>query len=294
MSKILVTGASGHLGGLVIHHLLETENVPASEVVAGSRDPSKLKALADKGIETRQVDFDTADTLVPAFTGIDRLLLISTDSLEIAGKRAEQIKTAASAAGKAAVGRIYYTSMPEPETSAVNFAWEHRDSEKAVEATGRPYTIFRNGWYMENLFMSLPQALASGKWFTSAGEGKTAYIAREDIARAIAAGLARPAEGNVVHTLTGAENFTNGEIAALASKATGKPIEVVNLDDAGLEAGLSQAGLPGFMVPFIISIEKATRQGDLSGITGDFEALTGRKQVALADFLAANAAALKG
>ena len=294
MSKILVTGASGHLGSLVIKHLLETENVPASDIVAGSRDTSKLQALADKGIETRKVDFDTPATLEPAFQGIDSLLLISTDSLEIPGKRAEQIKTAASAAAKAEVGRIHYTSMPEPETSAVNFAWEHRDSETAIKETGRPYSIFRNGWYMENLFMSLPQALASGKWYTSAGEGKTAYIAREDIARAIAAGLAKPAEGNAVYTLTGAEGFTNGEIADLAAKATAKPIEVVQLDDASLEAGLSQAGLPGFMVPFILSIEKATRQGDLSGMTTDFETLTGRKQVALSDFIEANASALKG
>ena len=94
MSKILVTGASGHLGSLVIKHLLETENVPASDIVAGSRDTSKLQALADKGIETRKVDFDTPATLEPAFQGIDSLLLISTDSLEIPGKRAEQIKTA--------------------------------------------------------------------------------------------------------------------------------------------------------------------------------------------------------
>ena len=91
MSKILVTGASGHLGSLVIKHLLETENVPASDIVAGSRDTTKLQALADKGIETREVDFDTPATLEPAFQGIDSLLLISTDSLEIPGKRAEQI-----------------------------------------------------------------------------------------------------------------------------------------------------------------------------------------------------------
>jgi NAD(P)H dehydrogenase (quinone) len=294
MSKILVTGASGHLGGLVIRHLLETENVAASDIVAGTRDPQKLGALAAKGIEIRAVDFDKPETLEPAFAGIGKLLLISTDSLEISGKRADQIKTAATAAANASVGRIFYTSMPEPETSVISFAWEHRDSEKAIAETGRPYTFLRDNWYMENLFMGLPQAIASGQWHTSAGDGRTAFIAREDCARAIAAALVKTENDNAVYTLTGAQAYTNAEIADLAGKAVGKPIEIVAVDDAAVEGGLSQAGLPGFLVPFIVSIEKATRQGDLAGVTDDFARLTGREPVRIEDFLAANAGALKG
>ena len=294
MSKILVTGASGNLGGLVIHHLLETEKVAASDIVAGSRNPSKLEALAGKGIETRKVDFEDEDGLAEAFSGIDRLLIISTDALDVPGKRVDHHSAAARAAGKAGVKRIAYTSIPKPETSAVSFAWEHRDSERVISETGAATTFFRDGWYMENLFMSLPQALATGTWHTSAGTGGISYIAREDIARAIAASLAGDQSGNAVYTLTGSRPISTEEAARLASEATGKPIAIDVMTDEDLTAALTQAGLPGFLIELVVSTNKATRNGDLGEVTDHFTQLTGREPVRIEDFIKANAAALQG
>ncbi|TDH35665.1 SDR family NAD(P)-dependent oxidoreductase [Pseudohoeflea suaedae] len=294
MSKILVTGASGHLGGLVIKHLLETEKVSPSDLVAGSRDTAKLRELADKGIKTRPVDFDDEDGLAEAFAGIDRLLIISTDTLDTPGKRVAQHSAAARAAGKAGVGRIAYTSIPKPETSAISFAWEHRDSERAIAKTGAATTFFRNGWYMENLFMSLPQAIATGTWHTSADTGGISYIAREDVARAIAASLAGEQSGNAVYTLTGSRPISTAEAAELASNATGKPVAVDILTDGDFSAALAQAGLPGFLIELVVSADKATRNGDLGDVTEDFARLTGRQPARIEDFFEANAAALAG
>jgi NAD(P)H dehydrogenase (quinone) len=102
-----------------------------------------------------------------------------------------------------------------PEGSKVTFAPDHLKTEEAIKASGLAYTIFRNGWYMENLFMALPPAIASGQWFSSAGTGKIAHIARDDIARAIAAGIAAPVPENVTYTLTGPVAYTTDEIAAM-------------------------------------------------------------------------------
>ncbi|MDP3524253.1 MAG: SDR family oxidoreductase [Hoeflea sp.] len=292
--RILVTGASGHLGARIIHHLLATQGVPAASIVAGSRDPAKLAALAERGVETRRVDFDDAASLATGFAGIDRLLIVSTDALDGAGTRLRQHLAAVEAAKTADVGRLFYTSMPGPDDSMVTFAPDHNKTEEAIKASGLAYTIFRNGWYMENLFMALPSALASGQWYTSSGEGKLAHIARDDIARAIAAGLAKPVSGNVTYTLTGATARTTDEIAALVRDVTGKPLAVVHLSDAQLSEGMAAAGVPAPYIPTFVSFDANTREGKIAMVTDDATKLSGVGLMSLEDFLESSKAALLG
>ncbi|PPJ46217.1 SDR family NAD(P)-dependent oxidoreductase [Rhizobium sp. KAs_5_22] len=292
MSKILVTGAAGHLGRLIIKHLIESQKVAATDIVAGSRDTAKLADLAALGLEPRRVDFDDKASLEVAFSGIDRLLIVSTDELGTPGKRLAQHSAAVEAAKTAGVGRIFYTSMPQPEDSEITFKGDHLGTEQAIKASGLAYTIFRNGWYMENLFMSLPQAIVSGHWYTSAGNGRIAHIAREDIARAIAAGLAKPAEGNVTYTLTGETAYTTEEIAALVRDVTGKPLAVVNLTDAQLSEGMAAAGVPAPFIPTFVSFDANTREGKIAMATADAETLSGAKRMTLKAFLEVNKAAL--
>ncbi len=290
---ILVTGASGHLGRAVIKHLLDSRHVAPSRLVAGTRDPSKLAELAARGVEVRKVDFDAAD-LDKAFAGIGTLLIISTDALDGAGTRLRQHKAAVAAAAKAGVKRLAYTSLPVAETSKVSFAPDHFGTEQAARATGLPTLIFRNSWYAENLFMSLPNALKSGQWFTAAGDGRTAFVARDDIAAAIAGALANPPAGSATWTMTGTEALTNAEIAALASEITGKPLQVVNLTDEQLAGGMKAAGVPEGFIPTLVSFDTATRAGDLATVTGDVEALSGRKPKTVRAFIEENKAALAG
>lgn len=290
--RIIVTGAAGHLGQRIVHHLIETYKVAPANIVAASRNPEKLAALAAKGVETRKADFDDAGTLKSAFAGGGRILIVSTDAVGEPGKRLAQHTAAIDAAAAAGASQILYTSMPQPEPgSPVLFAPDHFGSEEALKATGIPHVIFRNAWYFENLLGSLPQAVSSGQWFTSAGEGRTAYVARDDIARAIAAVLAAPIGENVTYTLTADEAQTNGEIAALVSKITGKEIAVIQLSDAELTAGLEKAGLPAPVAALIASFDANTRSGRIAGITGDTRKLTGLAPAKLEDFLRDNKAA---
>lgn len=292
MSKILVTGASGHLGRLVIKHLIDSQTIQPSDIVAGSRDPAKLADLQALGVEARRVDFDDQASLTAAFAGIDRLLIISTDELGMPGKRLTQHTAAVNAAKAAGVGRLFYTSMPQPDDSLITFSGDHLGTEMAIKASGLAYTLFRNGWYMENLFMSLPQALAGGTWYTSAGTGRIAHIAREDIARAIAAGLAEPAADSVTYTLTGDTAYTTEEIAALVREVTGKPLAVVNLSDEQLSQGMAAAGVPAPFIPTFVSFDANTREGKIAMVSPDAETLSGVKRTSLKAFLEANRAAL--
>lgn len=292
--KLLVTGASGQLGAAVLHHLIDTYRMPASSIVAGSRDIAKLSDLASRGAETRKVDFNDPGTLAQAFAGVDRVLIISTDALDGEGTRLRQHLAAVAAARDAGVGRIFYTSMPNPAESKVTFAPDHLKTEETIKATGLAYTIFRNGWYMENLLMTLPQALAGGQWYSSAGAGRIAHIARDDIARAIAAGVAAPVSESVTYTLTGPVAYTTDEIAAMVSKATGKQLSVVHLTDEQLAQGMVGAGVPAAFIPTFVSFDANTREGRIDIVTEDAAVLSGATPTSLADFLAARKSALLG
>ncbi|WP_027051215.1 SDR family oxidoreductase [Mesorhizobium erdmanii] len=294
-ATLLVTGASGHLGRSVINHLLDTFKVPASRIIATTRTPASLADLAARGVTVREADFDDQASLAKAFAGTDRALIISTNELAIQGKRREQQLAAVAGASKAGVGHLLYTSMPNTEPgSPVLFAPDHYDTEQAIKASGIPYTIFRNGWYGENLFMAMPQVLASGQWYTSAGDGAISYGARDDYAAAIAAGLASDTSESKTYTLTGPKAYKTAEVAAIVTELTGKPIQVIQLSDEALTEGMKGAGLPEGIAKVLVSFDAATRAGDLGMVTDSVETLSGRKSAPLKQFLEANKAALAG
>ncbi|MCW0001963.1 SDR family oxidoreductase [Pararhizobium sp. YC-54] len=291
---LLVTGATGKLGRLVLDELLASGKVAPSDIIATSRDTDKLAGYAAKGVQTRAADFDDAASLDAAFKGADRILIISTDALDQPGKRLRQHLAAVAAAQKAGAKHILYTSMPNPETSVIPFAPDHLGTENAIKATGIAYTILRNGWYMENLFMALPHALSEGKWYSASGAGKLAHIARTDIAKATASALASGSSESATYTLTGEKTHTADEVAVLASKVAGKPLEVIHVTDEQLAGGLKAAGLPDFIIPVVVSFDTNTRKGLIDLVTADAGRLSGQKLTALDDFLAASKAVLLG
>ncbi|MDO9418768.1 NmrA family NAD(P)-binding protein [Pararhizobium sp.] len=290
--KLLITGAAGGLGRLILDSLLAGGKVSPSDLIATSRDPAKLADYAAKGVETRTADFNDTASLDAAFSGADRILIISTDALDDTGTRKRQHLAAIAAAKKASAKHILYTSMPNPENSVIPFAPDHLESENAVKATGIPYTILRNGWYMENLFMTLPSSLAGGQWFTSAGTGNVAHIAKKDIAKAIAAALLDASLESRTYTLTGTTLHTSDQIAELAAKATGKPLEVVHLTDEQLAGGMKAHGVPEFLIPLFVSFDTNTREGLIAMQTDDAGNLSGETLQPLDEFLVENKAAL--
>ncbi|MBJ9678352.1 SDR family oxidoreductase [Burkholderia gladioli] len=281
---IFVTGASGHLGRLVLQHLLARGVTPA-RLIAGTRSPEKLADLAAAGIAVRKADFEDRQGLTEAFDGVGTVLVISTDALEETGARLKQHRNAVASAAAAGVGRLAYTSQFNPASSLLSFANDHLETERAIQASGLPHVIFRNGWYHENLLMSLPAALKRGQWHSAAQGGRTSYAAREDIAEAIAAVLAGSGTDSRIYTLTGSEALNREEIAERARRATGQPLTVVNVTDEQFAEGLKAAGVPGAFIPVLVSIEAETRAGNLSIVTDHLASLLARPPKRLADHL---------
>ena len=284
----LVTGAGGHLGRLVVEHLLAAK---AGKVIAASRDPAKLADLAAKGAETRRADFDEPASLDAAFKGVDRLLIVSTDSVVEPGRRLRQQKAAVAAAARARVGHAIYTSMPNPEPgSLIPFAPDHFETEQALKKSGLPHTILRVSWYAENLLRSLPSILSTGKWRSAAGDGRVANIARDDVARAAAAALIKALGGRF--DLTGPELLTTRQIAAIIADVFGKKIEVVPVSDEQLLAGLIAAGVPRPFAELGVAFDANTRAGKIDIRSDAVAKLTGKPPASLRDVLAANKNAL--
>lgn len=284
--SIVITGAAGQLGRKVVTEL--KGRVDASSIVALSRDPAKL---ADLDVPTRYADFDDPSSLAAAFAGAERLLIISTDKV---GARLAQHVNAVNAAAAAGVGHVFYTSAPRAtdEGHPALVVPEHRGTEEALAASGLPYTALRNNIYTEMLLPSLPQILASGVHAANSGAGGTSYVTRADLAAATAAILADPADPGRVLELTGPAAVTGPELAAILSGISGKEIRFEALTDEQLSAGLAAAGLPPAAVEVVVSFGRATREGYLDLVTDVVERYLGRKLTSVANFLAANVAAV--
>ncbi|GAB3590381.1 SDR family oxidoreductase [Hymenobacter daeguensis] len=280
-ATVLVAGAGGHLGRRVVE-LLHAQGYPG--LVAATRHPEKLTAFRNAGLDVRRVDFNEPATLAPALAGIDRLLLISTDELSTLGLRIRQHLAAIEAAKAAGVGHIVYTSMPHPEPgSVIPFAPDHYATEQALRQSGLGYTILRVSWYADNLLGFLPQLLAAGKWFTAAGEGRIAYIPREDVARATAAALVAPAPPSTTYDLTGPQALSVAEMADLAADVFRQPLDVVYLSEQVLTQKLTELGIPAPPAMVVVT-DTNTRLGKFDLVTDAVAQLTGQPPQSLRTF----------
>ncbi|KHD84739.1 SDR family oxidoreductase [Heyndrickxia ginsengihumi] len=269
--KILVTGATGKLGTKVVETLLKT--VPASQIAVSVRNPEKAESLRSQGVEVRYGDFDKPQSLDTAFKGIDRLLMISADGDN--ETRIRQHADAVAAAKRADVKFIAYTSITNAKESKNFLAPTHQATEEAILKTGIPYSFLRNNWYLENEISSIQAVMSGAPWVTSAGNGKVGWALQQDYAAAAAAVLSGDGHENTIYELSG-EPLTQEEIAAALSTVLGKEVSVQQVDDTAYANIMKGAGVPDFLIPMLVGIQKGIREGTLEIESNDFEKLLGR------------------
>ena len=273
---IVVTGASGQLGRLVIQSLLKT--VPAAGIVAAVRQPAAVADLAALGVQVRQADYAQPATLDAAFQGATKVLLISSSAL---GERVAQHGNVIDAARRAGVALLAYTSLLHADTSPLGLAAEHTATEALLRASGVPHVLLRNGWYTENYLASLPAVLQHGAVIGSAGEGRIASAARADYAEAAAAVLTRDDQAGQVHELAGDTSYTLAEFAAEVGRQTGRTIPYVNLPEADYRGALLGAGLPEPLAHLLADSDVGASKGGLFDDAHRLSALIGRPTATL-------------
>lgn len=283
--SIGVTGATGQLGRMVIRNL--KQKVPASDIVALVRDPAKA---VDLGVTARAFDYTRPGILEPALGGIDTLLLISSSEV---GQRAPQHANVIAAAKKAGVKWIVYTSLLRADTSPLNLAAEHVQTEAMLKKAGVPHTLLRNGWYTENYTRLVPQALANGAFYGSAGNGRFSFAPCADLAEAAAVVLTSAGHAGKVYELAGDDAHTLADVAAEISRQTGRSIRYVDLPEPEFAAALKDSGLPEVVAAGLASWDACASQGGLFDDGHQLSRLLGRPTTPLSIVVAQALEALR-
>jgi NAD(P)H dehydrogenase (quinone) len=238
--RIIVSGASGQLGRLVVTNLL-ARGVPAKSLILVSRTPEALQDFAKLGASTRFGDFSKPESLPAAFAGGTKMLLISIGFG--AGPRPEAHKNAIDAAIAAGVKRIAYTSwvaLSAGDHSGIGA--DHYATEEILRKSGVHWTFLRNSIYQDVLVAQAAKMVAEGRAVVPANEVKLGYVSREDCAAAAAAVLSTPGHDDKAYDITGPELLGQREIAAAATAATGRSIAVSDADPNSAPAVRAFAG----------------------------------------------------
>lgn len=273
--KIGITGATGQLGKLIVEQL--KKEVGKDSIVALVRNTEKGKEL---GIETRPFDYNKPEALTEQLKGIDRLLLISANEI---GKRTKQHKNVINAAKNAGTKWIVYTSILHADSTTVNLAGEHLETEKLLKDSGIDFTILRNGWYTENYTSSIEGALAGGAFIGSAGSGKISSAPRADYAEAAAIVLSDESYKGKVFELAGDNAYTLGDLAAEISKQKNMTIPYKNLPEAEYARILESFNMPKDYADAIASWDISASKGDLFDNSKQLSKLIGRPTTPMAE-----------
>ena len=268
---IVVTGATGQLGKLVVEQLLET--VPAAQIVAVMRDAQKAQAFTQKGVQVRQADYSRPETLTAALAGAEKVLLVSSSEV---GHRVPQHQAVTDAARAAGVKLLAYTSILNADTSTLLLAKEHQPTEAYIRASGVPFTFLRNGWYTENHTGSLRAAVEHGAVLGAAMDGRFATATRADYAAAAVAVLTGKGHENKVYELGGDEPYTLSELAAEVARQAERPVIYKDLPQAAYAEALVGFGLPEGLAGAIADADAGASRGELNTTSRDLSTLIGR------------------
>lgn len=279
---ILVTGASGQLGRLVINSLLEKTD--AKQIIAAVRNPDSVKDLAEKGVKVRQADYTQPETLLAALEGVEKVLLISSSEV---GQRTAQHKNVIDAAKTAGVSLIAYTSILNATMSPLMLAQEHVATERLLAESGIPHVLLRNGWYSENYTMGLALALEHSAVFGCAADGKLSTAARADYAEAAAVVLTSDDQVGKVYELAGDTAFTLSEYAAAITQASGKTVVYQDMPESEYRNVLIGAGLPEGLAAMLADSEVGASKGGLFSDSKDLSTLIGRPTTAVIESIKA-------
>ncbi|MCK2035888.1 SDR family oxidoreductase [Microbacterium sp. SSW1-49] len=280
---ILVTGATGNLGRLIVESLLERGAAPQS-IIAGVRDVAKAADLKALGVSVAVVDYDQPATIAAALDGVDAVVLVSSSEV---GRRVPQHQAVIDAAKAAGVTKFVYTSASQAPTSDLVLAPEHKATEELIAAAGLPAVILRNNWYTENYAADLARAAETGVLAAGAGEGRVASASRKDYAEAVAVVLLEDGHIGQAYELGGDVAWNYADLAAAIAEVTGRPVEYRALTPEEQSAALAAAGLDAGTVGFVVALDGGIRDGALADTDGTLARLIGRPTTPLVEGLRA-------
>ncbi|WP_421824926.1 SDR family oxidoreductase [Flagellimonas oceanensis] len=292
MAKILITGATGGLGGTTARSLKEKKTSSDIAVLVRDKESDKAQALAREGFELRLGDYDNPDSLAEAFKGIDILYFVSASDI---GKRMPQHKNVVETAKASNIKHILYTSTVRKDESSeapLHLVVDaHVKTEEWIKESGLTYTILRHNLYAEVIPMFLgekEQLLQSKTIYLPTGSGKTSFVPREDFAEAEANILANPAPyENKILEFNGSEQISFEEVAKILTKTLSEPIEYVSPEVDEFKQTMASYQLPEDIIEMLTMFSLGIADGEFNQKSDDLESVLGRKTKSITDFLKA-------
>lgn len=282
--SILVTGATGQLGKLVLNHLLN--KVPASEVMVSVRNPEKADFLAKQGVTVRQGNFNDPSSLVQAFSGASKILIISTSEPDPL-VRTRQHLNAIETAKQIGVKHIVYTGTAFPEkiipTPLPLRAYGHLATEHTIRTLDIPYTFLRNGFYREGFVNSslLSTAVEKGEFISATGNGPLNFAECSDYAKAAAVVLTEPGHENKAYELTSNKLWNYSDVADIVSEISGRDVSHRSVSATELKELYVKSGMPEFIAGNIAQIHKDIDSGIFGMASDDLSDLIGSSLTSL-------------
>jgi NAD(P)H dehydrogenase (quinone) len=285
--KILVTGATGQIGGALVRLLAGESGL---QVVAAARNPGKAKSL---GVPVVMLDYDRVDTLTPALDGIDSVFMVTGYTVDML----KQSKAFINAAKRASVKYIVHLGAPgDDDTQVGHWGW-HQFVERYIEWSGISYTHLRPEIFMQNL-LGYGGAKAEGKGVIRhyIGDARISWVDGNDIAAVAAVALKHPEihAGKTYHL--GYEARSYGEIAQILTRVIGQTFtDESRPPEEFLEQMLAAGADPAYMrCVYQNWLDYASRSiAGQDAVYDNFFELTGRKPTTWAEFAKAHAAAFR-
>ncbi|WP_079709022.1 NmrA family NAD(P)-binding protein [Paraliobacillus ryukyuensis] len=289
MGKLLLTGVDGNLGNQAAAYLLQIAD--KDELIFCGYNPTVLATYAEQGIETHETNFNTKEGLVEAFSGADKLALISMPF--VGEKRQQAHRNVIDAAKEAGVHQIIYTSIVNAgdESNPSVEKIDHIYTEKYIKSVGLDYIFLRNSQYAEAMITNyFTFAKSDGVLKNSQGDGKMAYISRKDCAKAVAYALKSSDYHQATLNINGQELMTITDFVRIGNEVTGNNVTYQEITDEENYQIFDAMGVPRTTngkfkkdseAPYssdgMVTFAQAIRLGKMDDFTDDFQQLTGQE-----------------
>lgn len=256
---ILITGATGNIGGEVVKYLMQ-KKMPLRALV---RDPSKAVKLKEQGIELVQGDFLQPEKLFAALQGIEKAFLVTAND----PRQVEMESNFIDAAQKAGVRHIVKLSVLGAGELPSTFQRWHRQIEQHLEASGMAWTLLRPNMLMQNMRWFAQTIAQQGAFYNTVGDVKISHVDARDVAAVAAVCLSEPGHEDKSYVLTGPEAISFTEVAEKFSKLLHRPVAYVNLAPQDLKAARLANGEPEWYLDAELELFACWAEGAGSPVT---------------------------
>jgi uncharacterized protein YbjT (DUF2867 family) len=266
---ILITGATGTVGSEVVKRLA-AEGV---QVRAVTRDPGKANIIRLPQVEVVKGDFEDADSIRQACTGVDRAFLLTNST-----QRAEEQQTTFTRiAQQSGVRHIVKLSQLHADASSPGrFLRYHAAGEAAIRTSGLTFTFLRPNLYMQGLLNFRPSIQQKSAFFAAAGNARISAVDVRDVADVAVAALTGSQHDNKIYSLTGPEGLTFAEMAHQLSRAVGRTITFVDVSPESMRAALADLGFPAWQADGLLEEFALYRRGEAAEVEAGVNEALGR------------------